>query len=131
LLRKITGAHLEEICCLMYNDYLSLMATGSVDGEICVWDFEMSKIEGFCLGHSGGITGIEFVAPYPIMVTSSMDGTVCVWGVRPCPIAYKHICLYRFTNISWRFDRDQHTAITKICVIKKTMTGIKKYNRAK
>jgi Prp8 binding protein len=106
LLRKITGAHTEEITIVKYDDYLSLVATGSVDGEVTVWDFEMSKFEGFCIGHTGDITGIEFLSPNPLMVTSSMDCTICIWGVRPVSIHYKYICLYRFTNFSWNYNKD-------------------------
>ena len=93
LLRKITGAHKEEITILKYDDYLSLIATGSIDGEVAVWDFEVSKLEALCIAHTGDITGIEFMSPIPIMITSSMDASVCIWGVRPCPIRYKYICI--------------------------------------
>lgn len=48
LLRKVTGAHKEEITILQYNDYLSLVVTGSIDGDIAVWDFELSKLEAIC-----------------------------------------------------------------------------------
>ena len=106
LLRKLTGGHIEEISILKYCDWLSLMATGSVDGEIAVWDFEMSKLEGICVGHKADITGIEFVAPHPLMITSSMDCTVCIWGLRPLPIALKYICLHRFHNVSWSYNKD-------------------------
>jgi hypothetical protein len=57
-LRKLTGGHKEEITILKYNDHLSLIATGSVDGEVALWDFEMSKLDGICIGHTGDITGI-------------------------------------------------------------------------
>lgn len=117
LLRKLTGAHESEITILRYDDHLSLMASGSVDGDVALWDFEMSKLLGICIGHQGDITGIEFLASYPIMVTSSMDCTVCIWGVRPCPIAYKHVCLYKFTNLSWNFQKDVETPVTKIMVL--------------
>ena len=48
----------------------------SVSGEIAIFDFELSKVEGYCVGgHAEGeISGIEFIVPYPIMVTSGMDG---------------------------------------------------------
>lgn len=116
-IRKIVGAHTDEISILKYNDHLSLLATGAVNGEIVVWDFEMSKVEGYCLGHTEDITGIEFLAPNPIMVTSSMDCTVCIWGVRPVHIDFKYQCLYRFNNNSWNFDKDLLTPVTRTMLI--------------
>lgn len=87
LLRTITGAHKTEISIVKYNYWLSLIALGSLDGEITVWDFEMSRLESYCFGHHAEVTGIEFLDPNPLMVTSSMDSTICIWGVRPCPFA--------------------------------------------
>lgn len=94
LLRTITGAHEEEITIFKYDEYLALLAVGSVSGEISVWDFEMSKVEAYCLAHKGDISGIEFLSPLPLMLTSSMDCRVCLWGVRPCPLKYRYMCLY-------------------------------------
>lgn len=117
LLREVTGGHKEEISIIRYCDHLGLLATGSVDGEVCVWDFEMSKIEGICLGHKQDVTAIEFLEPYPLMLTASLDGYVCLWGVRPCPIQYKSICIIRFKNVSWQYSEDLKTAVTKLQVL--------------
>lgn len=106
-----------------------MLATGSIDGEIAVWDFEMSKLLGMCVGHTGDITGIEFLTPYPIMITASLDCTVCLWGVRPCPIAYKYVCLYRFENLSFNYNKDSKIAVSKILVIKDKMKGIQRHKR--
>ena len=51
LLRKISGAHSEEITILQYDVYLGLLAVGSVSGEVSIWDFEMSKVEGYINSH--------------------------------------------------------------------------------
>lgn len=45
LLRRVTGAHKDEITIIQYNEHLSLVVTGSIDGEIAIWDFELSKLE--------------------------------------------------------------------------------------
>lgn len=85
LLRRVSGGHKEEITILAYDHYLSAVATGCINGEICLFDFELSKIEGMLLGHTGDITALEFMSPYPFLISSSMDCTVCIWGIRPCP----------------------------------------------
>lgn len=116
LLRTVTGGHKEEISILKYCDHLSLVATGSIDGEIVIWDFELSKIEAMLHGHTSDITGIEFVVPYPMMITCSMDCTLCIWGVRPAPLALRYICLNRFINVSWSFKSDIEAPISQIVV---------------
>ena len=39
---------MDEISIIQFNEHLSLIATGSIDGEVCVWDFELSKFEAIC-----------------------------------------------------------------------------------
>ena len=117
LLRKVTGGNKEEITILKFDSYLSLLAAGSIEGEVAVYDFEMSKLKGICHGHTADITGIEFLAPYPLMVTSSMDSTVCIWAVRPAPLNHRYTCLYRFINNSWSFNKDTKTPVSKIAIL--------------
>ena len=51
LLRKSIGGHFkDDISAMAFSDYLSLIATGSRSGIICIWDFETNKLEGICLG---------------------------------------------------------------------------------
>jgi WD40 repeat protein len=85
LIRRVLGGHKEEITILAFDYHLSLMATGCINGEIAVYDFEMSKIEGILHGHDGDITALEFMSPYPILISASMDCTVCIWGIKGCP----------------------------------------------
>jgi WD40 repeat protein len=102
ILRRVSGGHQEEITILAYDFHLSLVATGCINGEIAVYDFEMSKCEGLLHGHTGDITALEFMAPYPLLLSASMDTTVCIWGVRPCPSKLQYVCVKRFQNLSWK-----------------------------
>jgi len=85
MLRRVNGAHQEEITLLAYDHHLSVVATGCINGEIAVYDFELSRVEGLLIGHTGDITDIKFLSPLPVLVSSSMDCTVCIWAIRPCP----------------------------------------------
>ncbi len=69
---------------MTYSPLLALLASGSSNSLIAIWDLELCKLEGVCQGHNGDITALEFAEPYPVFVSGSLDGTVCVWGVRPC-----------------------------------------------
>lgn len=72
LLRKaIGGCGQEDILCLEVSEHLSLIATGSSGGSVVVWDFEMSWIDGVCLGHVRPVLAVKFVSPYPILISSS------------------------------------------------------------
>jgi len=85
MLRRVTGGHKEEITIMTYDHHLSLVATGCINGEIVLYDFELSRIEGMLIGHTGDITALKFLSPDPILVSASMDCTLCIWAVRSCP----------------------------------------------
>jgi len=76
--------------------------TGTLHGELAVWDYEHSKLLGYLLGHTVEISSILFLWPLPVMLTTGMDGQVIFWKVRE--IGQERInfqCLYRFQNYSW------------------------------
>jgi WD40 repeat protein len=101
MLRRVRGAHQEDICISAFDFHLRLIATGCTNGEIALYDFELSKVEGLLIAHTADITGLEFMSPYPILLSSSIDCTVCIWGVRPIAEKLQNICLKRFINLSW------------------------------
>ena len=129
LLRRVIGGHTEEITIIAYDYHLSLVATGCINGEIALYDFEMSKIEALLLGHSGDITAMEFLSPYPALITASMDATVCIWGVRPLEKKWCNVCLKRLINVSWDYEKDVPSIVTRMMVWRDEMQGIKKYRR--
>ena len=130
ILRRVYGGHQEEITILAFDWHLQLVATGCINGEICLYDFEMSKVEGFLIGHTGDITAIEFLSPYPLVATASMDQTVCVWGVRPNE-KYLNVCIKRWSNYSWNLSKDVPAVVTRMKVWNYHGKGIKKYRRLK
>ena len=126
-LRRIHGAHQDEITISAYDHHLQIVATGSINGDIALYDFETSKIIGFLLGHKGDITAIEFLSPYQLVVTASMDCTICLWAVRPCIEKYQNVCIKRIQNLSWRIDQEVKCAATRLIVWKQEMKGIRKF----
>ena len=85
MLRRVSGGHKEDITIIAFDKDLSLVATGCINGEITIYDFELSKIEGVLQAHTGDITGLQFLFPRPILISASMDKTLCIWGVRGAP----------------------------------------------
>jgi WD40 repeat protein len=95
-LRRLEGGHLNAaITCMSYSEHLSLIATGSMDGQITVWDYEMSRIEGICLKHAREILTLSFLDSYPLLLSSSMDGIMCLWRVRDL----HYVCLASLLNV--------------------------------
>ena len=105
LLRKIEHAHTSgsDITACSFSHTLSLIATGSSDFTLHIWDYEFARMEGSCVGHTSGITSVLFLDPYPGLLAADNNGNICVWACRPSCIKYK--CVLRFTNsVEGRFD---------------------------
>lgn len=99
---------------MAYDFHLSLVATGCVNGEITVYDFEMSKVTGILIAHTDDITALTFLSPYPLLASASVDLTVCIWGVRPISIKYLNVCIQRFHNYSWNLSEDKPCTVTQL-----------------
>ena len=134
LLRVVSGAHHSEIVMIQYSEELSLIVTGTMCGDLGVWDYENSKLIDFCLGHKSEITSIHFLWPLPVMVTTSMDAKVLLWQVRH-PRDYKPICrcLYNFENISFDYSTSKMASmgISSASVTKKVRQGLDREKKNK
>ncbi|OQR86817.1 hypothetical protein THRCLA_10513, partial [Thraustotheca clavata] len=67
LLRKMVGGHSGDITSLAFSYHLSLIATGSLDCTIQIWDYEFGRLDGTCIGHTSGISCLTFLDPYPLL----------------------------------------------------------------
>ncbi|KDO35228.1 hypothetical protein SPRG_00073 [Saprolegnia parasitica CBS 223.65] len=94
LLRKMTGGHTGDITSLAYSHTLSLIATGSLDCMVQIWDYEFGRLDGTCIGHTSGISSLLFLDPYPLLAVCDLHGNVCLWAMRPSK--YKYRCVLRF-----------------------------------
>jgi len=94
LLRRMTGGHTGDISCLSFSYNLSLLASGSLDCTLQIWDYEFGRLDGTCIGHTSGITCLVFLDPYPFLLSCDIAGNVCVWAMRPSK--YKCMCVFRF-----------------------------------
>ena len=83
VLRKVRNAHPKDISSLCYDYSLGLCATGSADFTVRIWDFQFAQLEAVGKkGHTAEITGIGFVAGYPLLVSADCSGVMMVWKVR-------------------------------------------------
>ena len=89
-LRTIKGGHTIgdkkcEIICMDFSDNLCQLATGSTEGLITIWDFEMSKIkEVFYFNHKLwgikiDVICLKYLNNYPLLFSSYIEG-ICFMG---------------------------------------------------
>lgn len=48
-----------------------LLAAGSLNGIISLWDFENGKLENALFGSKHEVVAIEFVEPLPILISAT------------------------------------------------------------
>ena len=106
-LRTLRGGHtiedkVNEINCMDFSMRLNLFATGSTDGLIVIWDFELSKVDDICYIPNGKIDKIhcncvKFLDPFAILIAGYNDGTFYFWGVKQ-NIKYRGDCILRGRN---------------------------------
>ena len=105
-LKTIRGGHtvggkVNEINCLDFSKMLNSYATGSTDGLVVVWDFEMAKINDiFYLSSNGNeklnTLFVKFLEPYPLLASTYSDGSLYIWGVKQCKD--RGDCVFRARN---------------------------------
>ncbi|KUF87556.1 hypothetical protein AM588_10001531 [Phytophthora nicotianae] len=54
LLRRLVGGHSTDITALSFSYHLSLLASGSSDCSLQVWDYEFGRLDTTCIGHIVG-----------------------------------------------------------------------------
>jgi len=130
LLRIMSGAHKDsDINAMTYSSHLNLLASGSGNGIIAIWDLELGKLEQICLGHTAEITCLQFLDPFPVLVSGSSDGSICVWAVRPCAELYRYKCILRVLNSMWREDGTEvRPGITNLVVETDSKLGLERYS---
>ena len=92
-----------ELCgaaatCVAFSRELSLVAAGTSDGVVVVWDFQTAGFEGFCEGHQGEVIYITFIGTRPLMLVADTFGNVKVWAVQPHPEKYER-ALFDLTEV--------------------------------
>ena len=80
LLRKLQGHH-DAILSLALSPDGKLLATGSYDQTIRIWDTATGQELQTLTGHNGGVFGLSFRPDGRVLASASSDRTVKLWDV--------------------------------------------------
>lgn len=75
---KTFSGHANGVTCLQFED--NMLATGSYDATIKIWNIEKGEVERTLQGHTMGIRALQF--DDRMLVSGSLDGTVKIWNWR-------------------------------------------------
>jgi F-box/WD-40 domain protein MET30 len=72
---KVLKGHTNGVVCLQFRD--NILATGSYDASIKIWDIESGKEIRTLTGHGSGVRCLQFDDKQ--LASGSLDGTVRIW----------------------------------------------------
>lgn len=65
--------------CYIGNSYEHLLASGSHDNTVCIWDAEEKTLRNKLVGHEMPVTAVDFNNNGSLLLSSSYDGSVRLW----------------------------------------------------
>jgi WD40 repeat protein len=124
--------HKSDIISCAFSKETQLIATGSLDKSVRVWDYETGKLDGV-MWHDAPISVIEFVHGYPLLVTADQSGVIKMWGVRLSPYKYQccasfqHVCqgpIINLAEIAAQKEREEEQARLEVAKVVSRNTEI-------
>lgn len=68
------------VLCMLELNGLDMLATGSMDSVISIWDIETGRLKRCLCGHSKGVCTLGFSAESRFLVSGGFDFDVIVWN---------------------------------------------------
>jgi WD40 repeat protein/serine/threonine protein kinase len=78
---KTLFGHSESVTCLAYSPGGTLLASGSSDFTVKVWNPKTGALITTCAGHTNHVMAVDFSPDGRFMASSGEDGLVCLWDV--------------------------------------------------
>lgn len=75
--------HTKDITCMSVSTEYGIVASGSLDTYVYVYDLHLGSYIGRCEFHEGGITSLCFIDHYPILIVGDDTGRICFWLLKP------------------------------------------------
>ena len=74
--------HTEGISSLDFNRDGSILASGSYDRTICLWNVDTGDLRKTLTGHTDGVQHVAFSPTGLILASASDDGTIRLWDIK-------------------------------------------------
>ena len=78
-------AHSKEVMSVAFREDGKLLASGSRDGEVKLWEFPSGKEMRALKAHTDAVTKVVFHPDGKQLATGSYDGTVKLWNLNAAP----------------------------------------------
>jgi WD40 repeat protein len=85
VLRGKKNCHRKNIISGDYAHNLGLIATGSRDHTVRVWDYDRLKLIDEINTHKAEVVIVKFLRPFPLLVTADANGYLFLWLTKPHP----------------------------------------------
>ena len=88
--------HSKDIISGDYAHNLQMIATGSRDHVVRIWDYEKFRLVNQLRAHEDEVTTVRFLKPLPLLLTADCKGVMYIWLIPPHKDGRK--CLLKWTN---------------------------------
>ena len=78
---QISREDMGQITSLVFSPDGHTLATGSTNGQICLWDVQTAELKGTLTEHTEIISSLVFSPDGRTLTTGNKDGTVLLWNV--------------------------------------------------
>ena len=75
--------HVYPVFTLTFSHDGNLLASGSTDGDIRIWDTQTGELKKSLTGHTARVMSLVFNHDGKTLFSTSDDGTVILWEINP------------------------------------------------